>query len=111
LAKRIHAGTVTINDHLMSHGLPETPWGGFKESGIGRTHGAEGFSEMTEPQCIVHDILPGVKRNMWWHPFNESVYEGLRGIMDLLYGPTSGRRIAGLRQLLRLFPRTFKHKE
>ena len=28
LASRINAGAVMINDHLMSHGLAETPWGG-----------------------------------------------------------------------------------
>ncbi|MDR1930222.1 MAG: aldehyde dehydrogenase family protein, partial [Treponema sp.] len=33
LAARINAGAVMINDHLMSHGLAETPWGGFGDSG------------------------------------------------------------------------------
>lgn len=28
LARQILAGVVTVNDHLMSHGLAETPWGG-----------------------------------------------------------------------------------
>ncbi|MDR2483722.1 MAG: aldehyde dehydrogenase family protein, partial [Treponema sp.] len=32
LAGRINAGAVMINDHLMSHGLAETPWGGFGDS-------------------------------------------------------------------------------
>ncbi len=111
LARQLRAGAVTINDHLMSHGLAETPWGGFKESGIGRTHGALGFDEMTQPQCIVHDYLPGVRRNMWWHPFSARVYEGLRGILDLLYGRGVGRRLEGARQLARLFPRTFNLKD
>ena len=56
LARQIKAGTVTINDHLMSHGLAETPWGGFKESGIGRTHGKSGFDEMTNQMVIVEMI-------------------------------------------------------
>ncbi|MCK5797822.1 MAG: aldehyde dehydrogenase family protein [Deltaproteobacteria bacterium] len=111
LARQLRAGSVTINDHLMSHGLAETPWGGFKESGIGRTHGALGFDEMTQPQCIVHDYLPGVRRNMWWHPFSARVYEGLRGILDLLYGRGVGQRLEGARQLARLFPRTFNLKD
>lgn len=111
LAKRIRAGVVTINDHLMSHGLAETPWGGFKESGIGRTHGELGFDEMTEPQCIVHDFMPGVKRNMWWHPFSPKIYHGVRGILEFLYSPQPWRRFGGARQLLRLFPRTFTMKD
>jgi succinate-semialdehyde dehydrogenase/glutarate-semialdehyde dehydrogenase len=62
LGKEIKAGVITINDHLMSHGIAETSWGGFKESGVGRTHGEMGLMEMVEPQTIVNDILPGVKR-------------------------------------------------
>ena len=33
LGRQIQAGVVMINDHLMSHGLAETPWGGTKQSG------------------------------------------------------------------------------
>ncbi len=108
LARRIRAGVVTINDHLMSHGLAETPWGGFKQSGIGRTHGRLGFDEMTEPQCIVDDLMPGVRRNMWWHPYGPRVYAGIKGIMDMLYARSPARRLAGARDLLRIFPRSFR---
>ncbi|MBW1881741.1 MAG: aldehyde dehydrogenase family protein [Deltaproteobacteria bacterium] len=108
IARRIHAGAITINDHLMSHGAAETPWGGFKESGIGRTHGDIGFAEMTEPQVIVHDWLPGVKKNFWWHPHGPEIYGGLLGALDLLYGKGVGRRLSGMTKLLKVFPRTFQ---
>ena len=108
LARRIQAGAVTINDHLMSHGLPETPWGGFKESSLGRTHGAIGFAEMTQPQVIVGDVLPGVKRALWWHPHGRRVYEGLLGALDLLYAESVVRRLRGLWRLLALAPRMFR---
>ncbi len=110
LARRIQAGAIPINDHLMSHGLAETPWGGFKQSGIGRTHGEIGFAEMTEPQCIVQDYLPAVRKNMWWHPHSKAVYQGLRGIIDLLYSDEAGSRVQGAGKLLRLFPRTFRNR-
>jgi len=106
IGRRIRAGVVMINDHLMSHGLPETPWGGFKESGIGRTHGQIGFDEMTQPQCVVHDYMPAVKKNMWWHPHGKSVYDGIKGIIDVLSGPI-GQRAEGLTELVKLFPRSF----
>lgn len=108
LARRIDAGVVMINDHLMSHGLAETPWGGFKESGIGRTHGAVGFEEMTQVQCVVDDFMPGVKRNMWWHPHSREVYQGIRGIARGLYGPGPSARLAGFLDMLKIFPRTFR---
>lgn len=109
LAQRIQAGVVTINDHLMSHGLPETPWGGFKQSGIGRTHGKPGFDEMTQLQVIVNDILPFSRGDMWWHPYNLNVYEGLKGLLDFLYAVPMSRRLKGLPPMMKILPRFFKH--
>ncbi len=105
IASQLQAGAVTLNDHLMSHGLAETPWGGFKRSGIGRTHGAFGFEEMTQPRVVVDDITPFVRRNMWWHPHSKEVYDGLLGALHLLYG--QGSRLQGLAHLVRVFARTF----
>ncbi|MBL7067795.1 MAG: aldehyde dehydrogenase family protein [Candidatus Marinimicrobia bacterium] len=107
IAKQINAGAVMINDHLMSHGLAETPWGGFKESGIGRTHGKLGFDEMTEPQVIVNDIMPFAKRNLWWYPFSERLYIGLLGIIYVLYGKGIRNKSYGLWNLLRIVNRYF----
>ncbi len=107
IARQIKAGAITINDHLMSHGLAETPWGGFKQSGIGRTHGKLGFDEMTQPMVIVKDILPFVKKNLWWHPFCKSLFDGLKGLMDLLYNKNIAKKISGVFSLLKLVPRIF----
>ncbi len=108
IARQIQAGAVTINDHLMSHGLPDTSWGGFKQSGIGRTHGAQGFMEMTQTQMIVDDWLSGLKRNLWWQPYDASVYKGLKGLLHGLYGPGMVKRIRGLWALLKIVPRMFR---
>lgn len=111
IGRKIRAGVVMINDHLMSHGLPETPWGGFKESGIGRTHGQIGFDEMTQAQCVVHDYMPMVKKNMWWHPHGKGVYDGIKGIIHVLTGGSIPQRAHGLGELVRLFPRSFSAKD
>ena len=108
IARRIQAGSVCINDHLMNHGMPETSWHGFKQSGIGHSHGPLGFEEMTQPQYIVHDILPGVKKDLWWQPYSKELYDGLRGVIHLFYGKGTGRRLKGLRQLLKILPRIFQ---
>jgi succinate-semialdehyde dehydrogenase/glutarate-semialdehyde dehydrogenase len=107
VASKLEAGTVTINDHLMTHGLAETPWGGFKESGYGRTHGSLGLEAMTQPRCVVDDILPGVKRNMWWYPHNKAVYEGLKGGIDFLYAKSVPVKFDGMMKLVKTFLRTF----
>ncbi len=108
LARQLQAGVVTINDHLMSHGLPETPWGGFKLSGLGRTHGRIGFDEMTQPQCIVGDLLGGLPKNLWWHPYSEELYEGIRGLLTGLYGKSLGTRFSGAAALLKIAPRILR---
>ncbi|NMB81654.1 MAG: aldehyde dehydrogenase family protein [Ignavibacteria bacterium] len=107
IARRIKAGVVTINDHLMSHGLAETPWGGFKESGIGRTHGKLGFDEMTQPMVIVKDLLSFAKKQLWWHPYSEKIYSGMKGLLNLLYNKNIVVKIKSSYYLLKIFPRMF----
>lgn len=107
LCRGIQAGVITTNDHLLSHGMAETPWGGFKQSGIGRTHGSVGFDEMTQPQVIVHDVLPLARQNPWWHPHSERIYRGMLGAMRFLYGRSVSERLKGAYHLLKIVPRYF----
>ena len=109
-ARKVMAGVVMVNDHLMSHGLAETPWGGFKESGIGRSHGEIGFSEMTQPQCIVDELFPFLRRDMWWYPHNESVYSGVKGFLEMLYSPDASARLTGAVRMAKTFARSFVSK-
>ena len=108
IARRLQAGTVTINDHLMSHGMPETSWGGFKQSGIGRSHGEPGFLEMTQPQTVVDDRLGMLNRDFWWHPYDEKAYKGLKGFLDLFMGEGVFKRISALRDMMIQVLRIFK---
>jgi len=50
IAKRIEAGTVWVNHHVGSEA--DLPFGGFKESGIGREIGMLGLASYMEPQVI-----------------------------------------------------------
>jgi succinate-semialdehyde dehydrogenase/glutarate-semialdehyde dehydrogenase len=103
LASRLNAGAVMLNDHLMSHGLAEAPWGGFGDSGLGKTHGEPGFREMLKVKVVVDDILPGVKKNLWWQPYSAGIYRGIRAIAVFLGGPGLGRRFRALPALLKIF--------
>ena len=60
LASRIEVGTVNVNEaYAATWGSMDAPMGGFKDSGIGRRHGAEGILKYTEPQTIaVQRVLP-----------------------------------------------------
>jgi succinate-semialdehyde dehydrogenase/glutarate-semialdehyde dehydrogenase len=107
LAARINAGAVMINDHLTSHGLAETPWGGFGDSGLGRTHGEAGFREMLKTKVIIDDILPGAKRSPLWHPYSEKLYKGLQAAASLSGGPGFGDRLRAIPALIRVFLRSW----
>ncbi|WP_232371627.1 aldehyde dehydrogenase family protein [Leptospira ainazelensis] len=80
IAQKLESGVTTINDHLYTHGQSETPWGGWKDSGLGRTHSGLGFDEMTQPKLVNWDIIPS-KRNIWWYPFNKTSYEAILAAM------------------------------
>jgi succinate-semialdehyde dehydrogenase/glutarate-semialdehyde dehydrogenase len=110
IGKQIQAGVITINDHLMTHGMPEAPWGGFKDSGIGRCHGEIGFDEMTQPQLIVQDLLPRIKKYPWWQPFSEKSYLGVYGIMQFLYAKNVSNKLRGLVRFLKIIPALFSTK-
>ena len=50
VASKLVFGMVWINDH---HRLdPASPWGGFKNSGVGRETGIESFDQFSEPRAI-----------------------------------------------------------
>ena len=54
VATQIDAGTVWINHHTRYEA--EIPFGGFKESGLGREHGRLGLLSYMEPQVIYHPV-------------------------------------------------------
>jgi succinate-semialdehyde dehydrogenase/glutarate-semialdehyde dehydrogenase len=53
MATRLRCGTVTINEtYAVGWGSVDAPMGGFKDSGLGRRHGAEGILKYTESQNV-----------------------------------------------------------
>lgn len=79
VAEKILAGTVCVNEVLYTHGIGQTPWGGFKQSGYGRTHGKFGLMELVAPQHIhVNRFL--LAPNAWWMPYGATAIETFRGL-------------------------------
>jgi succinate-semialdehyde dehydrogenase/glutarate-semialdehyde dehydrogenase len=78
VAKQIEAGSVCVNEVLYTHGIGQTPWGGFKNSGRGRTHGLEGLMELVQPQHI-HVNRLAILPNAWWMPYSPTAVETFRG--------------------------------
>jgi acyl-CoA reductase-like NAD-dependent aldehyde dehydrogenase len=84
LVREIKAGGVVVNDCLSHYGMPSLPFGGVKESGIGRTHGAEGLREFCQVKSVLVDRF-GPKRELFWFPTPGWLAAALERLTRLLY--------------------------
>ena len=81
MAAQIAAGTVMVNEVLYTHGIAQTPWGGVKESGYGRTHGRAGLLEMVNPHHI-HVNRFGWLPDLWWFRYDLDAGRLFRGLAN-----------------------------
>ena len=91
VARQMQAGSVCINDVVVSYGVPELPFGGVKESGLGRRHGTVGLRKYTMQQSVAEDRF-GLGREPHWLPYNAKA---------LRIAETAAALFAGIRGLLR----------
>ena len=64
VARGLRAGTVWINEwHLLNE---RAPFGGYKQSGIGREFGLEGLKEYTEAKHIHVDQAGSRDKKPWY---------------------------------------------
>ena len=64
VAKRIRTGTVWINEYHMLN--VQAPFGGYKESGLGREFGDEGLEAYTETKTIYMDLVGKREKKVWY---------------------------------------------
>jgi acyl-CoA reductase-like NAD-dependent aldehyde dehydrogenase len=100
VAEQIHAGSVCINEVLYTHGIGTTPWGGFKDSGRGRTHGREGLMELVQPQHIHTNHLP-ILPDAWWMPYSSNAVATFRKMSHTFASGSLLKTIALVPQLLK----------
>jgi aldehyde dehydrogenase (NAD+) len=53
IAAQLHCGMVSINSVFTFAAIGSLPFGGVKDSGMGRIHGPEGLLEFTYPRSVV----------------------------------------------------------
>ncbi len=94
MAAKLKAGTVMVNDVISCFGIAEAPHGGFKFSGIGRTHGEMGMAEMVQVKHVDVDLLPGVPKP-WWFGYDRKLKGQMDGFIDLLFAQRLGKRLSG----------------
>jgi succinate-semialdehyde dehydrogenase/glutarate-semialdehyde dehydrogenase len=94
IAARLETGAVWVNDHAYSFGASQTPWGGRRSSGLGRTGSKHGLYSLSHVKFVDSDrgrLTPG-----WWFPYGERTVDGLRGLLTALYAEGGGTRLRAL---------------
>jgi len=97
IAERIEAGSVLVNDVLANGGLPEVPFGGFKQSGWGRRMGKDAVRDLAEVRHINYDRIGSMSRDPIWYPYTAKSYRWfVRGLRAMFSGGGFVQRISEL---------------
>lgn len=89
VASRIEAGAASVNDHSINYFALELPMGGWKQSGLGARHGADGIRKYTRKQASSINRF-GRKRELFMFPYSKGAMRLTGRLLKLLYG--RGRR-------------------
>jgi acyl-CoA reductase-like NAD-dependent aldehyde dehydrogenase len=101
LAKKLRAGTVTLNNHAFTGALPAAPWSGQGETGYGITNSPLALDALTRPRFVLTDHSRK-KRELWWYPYTPALRVIVLAMAVLKSGTTGLFRKIGA--LLRLIP-------
>jgi acyl-CoA reductase-like NAD-dependent aldehyde dehydrogenase len=85
LARMIEAGVVSVNDAQVNYVALELPMGGWKASGLGSRHGADGIRKYTKKQALLVTRL-APKRDLHMLPYRERRTKMLDRVLRFLYG-------------------------
>ncbi len=98
LAPRLECGSVSVNSHIVAYGDAFGVWGGFKDSGVGRTHGEFGLYELVQVQ-YVSEVYTS-KPELWWYPYSDRLHRITDLLMGLLAEPSWRARGGYAKRLL-----------
>ncbi|MFV0317314.1 MAG: aldehyde dehydrogenase family protein [Microthrixaceae bacterium] len=96
VASRLETGNVCINDCLVSYAVTGLPFGGVKDSGIGRVHGAEGLREFCDVKSVLGQKRLPSMREPWWFPLPANMDRLTIATLRLRYGRSARTRLRGL---------------
>jgi acyl-CoA reductase-like NAD-dependent aldehyde dehydrogenase len=85
IASRIDSGVANVNEHLISYVALELPMGGWKESGLGTRHGAEGIRKYARQQSSVVTRF-ALKREIFMYPYSKASAGIIRRFLKTIYG-------------------------
>jgi delta 1-pyrroline-5-carboxylate dehydrogenase len=83
-ADRIEAGSVNINDCLVTFAVPSLPFGGVKESGVGTYHGEHGIRGFCRIKSVT-EFRGGYSKEFFYYPVAEGIQEVLEAMLILRF--------------------------
>src|SRR5918994_478175 len=86
LARRVEAGAGTVNDAQVNYVALELPLGGWKESGLGTRHGADGIRKYTKKQSLLVTSFAPMKKDLHMMPYTPRRTRFLSRLFKLVYG-------------------------
>jgi acyl-CoA reductase-like NAD-dependent aldehyde dehydrogenase len=86
IARRIEAGAVTVNDAQVNYVALELPMGGWKESGLGTRHGADGIRKYTKKQTLLVTSFAPLKKDLHMMPYTSRRTRLVARLLKLVYG-------------------------
>jgi len=89
IARELHAGMVSLNDHLPGPTVSRGPWGAAAGSGLGRTLGQAGLRACAQEKLITWD--PPAMRGLWWGPYDATSARAMRTVAKLRSARDSDR--------------------
>jgi len=93
IAERIQTGGVCVNDMAITYGVPEAPFGGVKDSGIGKVNGEVGIKGYVHAKPITIDRR-GKGPIQGGFPYTNKGADGMQKFIKLLFGTRIGRWLA-----------------
>ncbi|HMZ68063.1 MAG TPA: aldehyde dehydrogenase family protein [Chitinophagales bacterium] len=81
VARAIKTGNFCINNHMINEANPYLPFGGTKDSGIGRFKGEEGILTFCNHKSVLIDKMSSIIEPHWY-PFTNTKAQLLRNLMD-----------------------------
>jgi succinate-semialdehyde dehydrogenase/glutarate-semialdehyde dehydrogenase len=90
IAQRLETGSVCVNDPALEYGVPDAPFGGRKESGIGQVNGPKGIRGYCHELPILVDRFGG-RQVQGGYPYRLKAVEGMKRFLRIFFGTPLGR--------------------